>query len=214
MTRTLDAAVNSYTSLPTIQFYTLAEFELDGGTLRVYNGAGYLNVGANTYSGIGDFGGMEPVKEDADSFPRGLRLWVSALNSASLYEAINEQLFNREVRVYRAWYNPSSLTVVNTAELWFRGKMNEVDLYRGDEDRGDYLEIMAEHKLRREAKSSYYTREDMLVGPYSGDTFFDHTSKIPGFKALWGQKATYFTPGTFFGVGPDVWARLFTRRGG
>lgn len=190
MTRTLDATVNSYTSLPSQTFYTLVELELVGGTLRAYNGAGYLNVGVNTYTGVGDFGGIEQIKESADSFSQGLKLWVSAINSSALYEAVNERLFNREVRIYRCWYDPSSLSVVNTPELWHRARINEVSLYRGDAERGDYLEMTLRTKMQRESKASYYTTEDMLTGPYSGDTFFFYLPQIPMFKSMWGQQPT------------------------
>lgn len=195
MTRTLAAAVNSYLAEPTITFFTLADFTLVGGTLRVFNGAGYLMVGANTYTGIGDLGGVEAIKEDAASFQTGVKVWISALNSSALYEAMNEQLFNRDVKLYRCLYNTNSMTVVNTAELWFRGRVNEVQMYRNDAERGDFIEMTLRHKLRREGKASYYTNEDMLTGSYSGDTFFSHLDKIPGFKALWGQQATYFQAG-------------------
>lgn len=215
MTRTLAASVNSYTAQPTVTLFTLAELSLVGGTLRVFNGAGYLYTGVNTYTGIGDFGGVEPIKEDAGNFPSGLKMWISAVNSSALYEAVNERLFNRDVKLYRCWYNPASLAIVNTPELWFRGRINETTLFRGDAERGDYLEMVLRNKLRRESKASYYTTEDMLAGPYSGDTFFTHTSKISGFKALWGQKPTYFTNGGgAFATDPGPWEDLIRARWG
>lgn len=211
MTRTLAASVNSYTAQPTVTLYTLAEVSLVGGTLRVFNGAGYLYTGTNTYGGIGDFGGVEAIKEESSEFQVGLKMWLSAVNSSVMYEALNERLFNADVKLYRCWYNPSSLAIVNTPELWFRGRINECTLYRGDPEKGDYLEMILRNKLQREAAASYYTREDMLAGPYSGDTFFNYTNLIPGFKSMWGQKPTAFHYGQSypFGEDPDAPATRF-----
>lgn len=214
MTRTLDASVTSYVAQPTQTFLTLAHIELVGGTLKVHNGAGYLMVGVNTYMGVGDFGGLEPIKESADSFSQGFKLWISALNSAALYEAVNERLFNREIKLYRCWYDPSSLMVVNTPEIWYRGRINEATMYRGDEDRGDFLEVTLRTKMDRESKASYYTQEDMLTGAYSGDTFFWYLPQIPLFKSLWGQQPT---PGLGYDTGPlgkSGPSRRHPRRGG
>jgi hypothetical protein len=195
MTRTLAASVNSAIAQPVATFYTLADVILDSGTIRAFNGAGYLKVGANTYSGVGDLGGIDAIREDADEFPRGLKLTLAAVTSSNLLsEALQENLFNREVKLYRCWYDTTSLSAVNTAECWFKGKINEVNMYRGDQEKGDYLELTLATRLRREANASYYTQEDLWL-TYSGDTFFQHVDKIPGFKSLWGQKPTYFDTG-------------------
>lgn len=209
MTRTLAAAVNSYVSLPAVTLYTLADLILDSGTLRIYNGAGFLMVGANTYSGVGDLGNVEPIKEDADEFPRGLKITLAAVTSSNLLsEAIGETLFNRQIKLYRCWYNTTSKSVVNTAEVWFRGRINEVNAHRGDPEQGDYLEVTVATRLRREAGVSYYTQEDLWL-TYSGDTFFQHLDKIAGFKSLWGQKATYFdVPGVQRGLPPNFPGRF------
>lgn len=194
MTRTLAASVNSYLSTPDLTRFTLADIELVGGTVRAFNGVGYLMVGANTYAGLGTFGGVEPVREDATEFPRNTKLWLSAVNSQVLSEGLSEQLFNRRVTLYRCWFDRAAQTIVNTAEMWYRGYISEVDLFRGDEQRGDYFEVTVDTLMRSERKASYYTTEDLAITA-SGDTFFTHLPKIPLFKTLWGQQAV------FFGVG-------------
>jgi hypothetical protein len=171
----------------------LADVILDSGTIRAFNGAGYLMVGANTYTGVGDLGRVSTIREDINRFPRGVTIQLASVTSSSLLsEAIGETMFNRQVTLYRCWYNPSSLSIVNTPERWFKGNINEVNVNRGDPEMGDYIELTVFTRLKREAYASYYTQQDMMVGPYSGDTFFSFTDQIPNFKALWGQEPTYF----------------------
>lgn len=192
MSRLLAASVTSYVSRPVANLYTLADLVLDGGTLRMWNGAGYLAVGANTYTGLGDFGNIEPIKEDLSEFPRALKVTLAAVTSSNLLaEALAENLFNRPITIYRAWWDTTSLSVVNTPEVSFKGRINEVVLKRGDAEQGDFLELTIATRLRRESAVSYYTKEDLAL-TYSGDTFFNYVDKIAGFKSLWGQKPVYF----------------------
>lgn len=194
MTRTLDASVNSYLSEPEIRFLVLCEIDsLSAGTLRASNGIGWLMVGANTYGGVGDFGGLEPVKESSDEQPQGLKITLGAVTSSTLLiESINENLFNKPIRLYRCFFNQNSQSVVNTPEQWFKGKINEINLTRGDEGRGDYIEIVADANAIRERVAEYMTAEDHTI-TYSGDTFFQYLDQIVGFKGLWGQEVSLFS---------------------
>jgi hypothetical protein len=77
----------------------------------------------------------------------------------------------------------------------FSGFINQVQLKLRDPTRGNYVELEIESRLRREPRSAWFNKET-LWQTYSGDTFFNFIEQIPGFKALWGNKATYFqTPG-------------------
>lgn len=213
MTRTLDASVNSYISQPTAQLYTLADVVLDSGTVRAFNGAGYLMVGANTYAGVGDLGNVSPIREDTNRFSTGVTITLASVASSSLLtEAIGETMFNREVSLYRCWYNPSSLAIVNTPECWFKGNINEVNVYRGNPELGDYIELTVYSRLKREAYASYYTREDMLSGSYSGDTFFNYLDQIVGFTSMWGGEPTRQLWGGVGGGRGDGGAGRFNRK--
>lgn len=214
MTRLLNASVSSYIAQPEQTFYTLCDMILDSGTIRTFNGAGYLMVGANTYVGIGDLGEIDPVQEDTMSFPRGIRITVTGVASSNmLSEAMQENFFNREVKLYRCWWDTTSLSIVNTAECWYSGRINEVNMVRRDSDRGDYIEFSVYTRLKREVPPHYYTTQDMMVGPYSGDTFFEYTAQIPGFVAYWGGERTYFslTPGGGGTSIPPVFADELSR---
>jgi hypothetical protein len=189
-TRNLTAAVGSLMSEQTYGLRVLAHISLNSETLYLQTAVGNLVVNTITYAGVGQLGGVDRISEDLERFTPGVKLWLSAHSSSLLSETLSENLFNKDVKLYRAFLRDSAL--VNTPELWFRGKVGEINLYRGDQERGDYIEVMCRTRLKKENKSSYYTREDLWL-TYSGDTGFDYHAQIPGFKGRWGQYITLFS---------------------
>ena len=188
-TRNLTAAVGSVMAGPEFGFRVLAHIATASDTLYLQTGIGKTVVNTITYTGVGQLGGIDKIKDDTDNFSPGLKLWLSANSSALLSAVIQEQMFNRNVSLYRAYFQQGVL--VNTPELWFKGRVNEVMLKRGDPERGDHVTLDCRTLLNKEAKSSYYTREDLWL-TYSGDTGFDYHSQIPGFKGAWGQQTVLF----------------------
>ena len=126
-------------------------------------------------------------------FPRGVRMWLSAVNSSMLAEPLSENLFNKDVILYRAFLD-DTFTCVSTPEQMFRGKINEVNIKLADTVRGNYYEITVESRLRKEPRSSRFNKES-LWQTYSGDTFFNYVDQIQGFRSLWGTQDTWFSTG-------------------
>lgn len=146
-------------------------------------------IGATHYDGVGGMGGIDSIAEDPDTLTPVVKLYLNGVSSLGLQDALNEALFNKQVLLYRAWLNNG--TLVNTPEQWFDGRIGEVTLHRGDEERGNYFEVNVQTRMDRGRQVVYYTKEDLAL-TYSGDTFFNYLHKIPGQAALWGQKPTYF----------------------
>lgn len=190
MVRTYDASVNSYLSEPVKELRLLADITFTGTTMRLWTGVGSLMVGSTHYDGIGMMGGIDRIGENPNNFTSPYKMWLSAVSSASLSEALQEKLFGKDVVLRRAWLRDG--TIVNTPEEWHRGVMGEVTIYRGDEERGNYIEVGVQTKLDRQRRPTYYTKEDLSM-TYSGDTFFDYLDQISTMKALWGQQPTRFS---------------------
>ena len=189
MTRFNYAAAQSASTEDMVAFRVLADITFTSTTMKVCTGLTPVSWAANTYSPIGALGGLDAVQEDSTPFARSIKLWLSAVGSAQLMEPMTEQLFNKPVKLYRAFLKDS--TLVSTPEMIYSGRINAVNVKLGDEQRGDYTEIEVESRLRREPVSAWFNKET-LWQTYSGDTFFNFIEQIPGFKALWGNKATYF----------------------
>lgn len=191
MSRFLFTAAESASTAELVQFRMLASVTMTSTTILACTGVTPVAWGVNTYSPVGAFGGVEKVQEDADPFPRAVRMWLSMVGSAQLYEPMTENLFNKPVKLYRAFLDKNQL-LVSTPEMIFSGFINKVDIHLRDPTKGDHVELEIESRLRREPRSAWFNKET-LWQTYSGDTFFNFIEQIPGFRALWGNRATYFT---------------------
>jgi hypothetical protein len=197
MSRNLSAAVTSISQLPTVQYRLLCEVDsLSTGMTRACTGQNFIVFNGNTYSPIGTLGGIEKIQEDADIYPRAVRMFFSAVNTAQIQDVLTENLFNRPVRIYRTFLT-ESFTNVATPEMVFVGRINTCDMKLKDPQRADYFEIEVESRLMREARAQYFNRETLwTVYSQSGDTFFDYITKIALRSADWGlmQAVSHRTP--------------------
>lgn len=191
MSRNLSAAVTSISQLAQVQFRMLCEVDsLSTGMTRACTGYNFIVFNGNTYSPIGHLGGAEKIQEDADIYPRAVRLWFSAVNTAQIPDVLSENLFNRPVRIYRTFLT-DSYTNVATPEMVFHGRINTCEMKLKDPQRGDCFEIEVESRLMREARAQYFNRETLwTVYAQSGDTFFDYVPEIALSKADWGLVGT------------------------
>lgn len=202
MTRHINAAVESISQLAQVRFRQLVEVDsLSTGMTRACSGFQFIFAFGNTYSPIGYLGGMDKIQEEADVFPRAVRLWFAAVSSSQIQDVLNENMFNRPVRIYSTFLT-DSLTCVSTPEQRFNGYINTVDMKLKDPQRGDHFEIEVESRLLRPPRSQYFNRETLwTIFASSGDTFFDYVAQIPFRKADWGLPGpvNYYEPG---GGGP------------
>ena len=187
MSRNINAAVTSISQLSTVQYRVLCEVDsLSTGITRACTGNNFLVISGNTYSPIGVLGGVEKIQEDADIYPRAVRLWFAAVNTSQIQDVLTENLFNRPVRLYRTFLT-DSWTIVSTPEMIFVGRINTCEMKLKDPQRGDYFEVEVESRLMREPRAQYFNRETLwTVYSQSGDTFFDYVSQIATRGANWG----------------------------
>jgi hypothetical protein len=199
MSRDLSAAVTSAAQLDTIQYRWLVEVDsLSTGMTRACTGYQHLLFNGNTYAPVGHLGGAEKIQEDADVFPRAVRLWFAAVSTTQIQDVLNENMFNRPVRIFRTFLTDSYTNVATPEEL-FRGFINTCEMKLKDPERGDFFEVEVESRLRRQPQAQYFNRETLWTFyAQTGDTFFNQLAQIPLSKANWGIPVTFIggrTPG-------------------
>lgn len=200
MGRNIAAAVTSISQLAQVRYRMLVDVDSTStGTTRACSGLQFIFAFGNTYSPLGMLGGVDKIQEDADvAYPRAVRLWFAAVNTAQIQDVLNENLFNRPVRIYDTFLT-DSLTAVSTPEQRFGGYINTVDMKLRDPSRGDYFELEVESRLMRPPRAQYFNRETLWTFyNSSGDTFFDYITQIPFKKANWG-----LTSNVIYGAGGD-----------
>jgi len=196
VTRFLSSSQQAYSEREAFALRQLVDVGVTSGTIYACNGYRFLYAMGNTYTPVGVLGGIEPIQEESDPFPRGLKLWLAAVNSSQLYEPLREDMFNRTVKVWEAFLDPDTFALSNTPELRWQGRINEVEIRFNDSERGNYYEVSAETELRRTPQKAYFNKETLWL-TYSGDTFYDLMHLIPTQRTMWGQEATAFSaPGT------------------
>lgn len=190
------AAVTSASQLAQLRYRVLCHVDsLASGPVRACTGGNFIRTASNTYTPIGGFGGIDdPVAEDADIFPRTVRLWLAATNTSQIVDMVNESLFNKPVKLYRAFLT-DSYTVVDTPSLLSSLRINKVSMKTNDTQRGNYYTIECESKLRRNARAQFYDKATLQqVYGNSGDTFFNFLYLIPTVRAAWGQLPNFGIP--------------------
>lgn len=201
MSRNISSAVTSISQLSTVRYRLLCEIYSGTGTVYACTGANFVLFNGNTYSPVGNLGGVDPIQEESDVFPRSVKIWFAAVNTQAIADVLAERMFRRPVVLLRTFLT-DSYTCVSTPETVFRGRINTCEMRLKDPDRGDYFEIEVESKLNRVSRSLYFNRET-LANYYaqSGNTLFEFVSQIPFKKANWGGisvSANGFNP-----FGPD-----------
>jgi hypothetical protein len=198
MSRHLFAAAESAAAAQNLQYRVLVDIGVTSGTLYACNGnqwipaTGTYTLG-NTYAPTNGYGQVEPIEDDADTTPRTVRLTLQMVGSASMYEPLREDMFNRTVTIRRAYLDPMTNLLVSTPQIMWEGFVNKTEGYFDDPERGNYFEVECESALRRKAEAVNFNKETHhTVLAQSGDTFFSHIHEVPLSKAMWGNQPTGF----------------------
>jgi len=206
MSRYASSSHQALSSLDLVAHRYLADVQVTSQTLHLCSGYKYLYNAANatTYTPVtvNQLAGIDAIREDTDPFPQGLKLWITAVDTLSMYDGVSEQLFNKDVEIFDSWLDAQSFTLVHTPESVYKGKIDEVTLFFNDKKRGTYYELSLQTELRREPPVAYFDQAT-LWKTYSGDTFFSRQHLIATTKVQWGKQPTQF-PGVVPG-GPSFY---------
>jgi len=210
---------------PSITMVCMVEVGYDSGTVRVHDGIGNLVVSelllteggepldaengdnlttenaAQTFLGIGDFGGIESVEENIEVVARQVTLTCSGLDSTWVTPALSEDYQNRTVTVYLGFFSRDTGTLIGSPEVIWEGRINQqtITLSKGEAT----LSMTCEHRLRREPRIARYTNADQQI-IHPGDRFFDLTHTIEGFVNRWGSRDIGFSGGGAPGTSPGT----------
>lgn len=200
-----------------ITMVCMVEVGYDSGTVRVHDGIGSITISelllteagepldaengdnlttenaAQTFLGIGDFGGIESVEENIEVVARQVTLTCSGLDSAWVTPALTENYQNRTVTIYLGFFSPDAGTLLGSPEVIWEGRINQqtITLAKGEAT----LSMTCEHRLRREPRIARYTNSDQQL-LYPTDRFFDLTHTIDGFVNRWGSRDVGFGGGS------------------
>lgn len=171
-----------------VRLFVAVALDFAAGAVYAHDSVGSIEFGGNTYVGVGTFGGIELAEESLEIVAKPITLKLSGVDAANIGTAMDATEYQgRDVTVYLGLQNLSTNTLIDTPEILWEGRMDQmvVSLKPGEAS----ITLRCEHRLRREPLIARYTDVDQQL-LYSGDRFFEHVPKIAGFRGKWGALFT------------------------
>lgn len=161
----------------------LVKLEFQSGTQYYSTGATSVLFEGNTYTGVGDFGHIEPVEEDKGIKMKGIRISLQGVDTTVIDLALNEAVQGRPAVVYLCVYDYDTASIVEGFEL-FSGYMDTVQMSRGEKGTLSLTveSIMTQFDLPNVRR---FTSEDHKER-YPTDKFFDVMSQSNEARIIWG----------------------------
>lgn len=187
MSRNTDSAVTSASQSAALRFRVLVNIQsLSSGNFYACTGDRFIYTMGNTYTPVGALGGLDAVQEEPDPFPRSVRAWISLANSAAVTEALNESLYRKPGVMHRVFLS-QSYTVQGTPQIIFKGVVDRAEM-GSSTDRGNYLEVEFESRLKQMPQLGYFTRDIFqLYVSTTSDTFLNYQNDMRFFVPAWGR---------------------------
>lgn len=185
MTRFVSSTNETEAAKTSVQFIVLAALDFSSGYVRAHDGIGSYSFGGNTYTGVGQFGGIELVEESTEIVARGVRAKLSGVDASLVSTVMTEVYQGRTATFYLGMIDPTTNAFVADPEEIWSGRMDTMSI---EIDKGSaVITLTCEHELRRDPPASRMTNEDQQIRS-TGDRFFDMLHLIPTYKASWGEK--------------------------
>ena len=180
MSRTVPSAILTALAQPEVEPFYAVEIDLDSGPLRLWTGYGDRTIESNTYTGGGNFIGIEGLEEVADLSAKAVTLSLSGIPASVVSLALQEPYQRRRVRIL--WGVRSVSDVVEV----FSGSLNQMVIE--DSAESGTISVTVDSKLveLERASNRRYTSESHKTR-HSGDTFFDYVSQIQDAEIVFGR---------------------------
>jgi hypothetical protein len=185
------------------EFFRLLFFvdlAFDSGTLHVHNGLGQYTFGGNTYTGLGDFGFIEPIEEGAELSPYSISIGLSGIDDALKASGINlldtvmgEDIYMRPVTIYTGAIGSDGDLLGDPAQhgVYF---MDVPEVMVGTQN---VVRVTCESEMAifDRSNNSRYTDADLQT-EYPGDLGFEFLDQMVEAKVVWRGRNTSTAPAT------------------
>lgn len=162
----------------------IAALDFSSGFVRVWSGIGNLSWGGNTYTGIGDLGGVSPVQESAEVRSSGLEFTLNGIPSSMVTKILADGYRGRPAKLWLGLFDSSSALIADPL-LLFSGRMDQCSL----EDSGETasIKIAVESRLvdLQRPRERRYTDEDQQ-SLFAGDLGLEFVAGMQDKEILWG----------------------------
>lgn len=188
--RSLKAANLTQTQADKLVPIVFVEVGFDEGIERYHSGIGDIVWGGDTWSGVGDLGGISPIEEAEGISPYAARLTLSGLTSGTITRALGSDIYGRDLEIFVGFLVDGAL-VADPDTMW-KGQMDTIAISLGD-DNTVGLTGESELKIFREVNGKLFNDESQQRD-FAGDLGFEYLDQMADAQIIWrGSRVTFTT---------------------
>ena len=190
--RTIAAANETALLAKVVKTVFFVRMDFSSGVQRFHTEIGPTTAthpihGAEVYTGIGDFGGLQgDVVESVSGAPQAIRLSISGVKASLVNDALVDDYYRRDVDVMLGLEDTVG-DLIEDPEILFSGFMDKVDIGLAEglgqmvltcESRGTNLLRASDHRFTDEDKQA----------EVSGDLIAEYVYRMIDLTLFWGDK--------------------------
>lgn len=185
MSRDLTSGMVTAITAKTVTPVLLAYFDFSSGAVRVWSGIGDIVWGGNTYSGVGNFGGVSDIAETQDNSAQGAMFTLNGIPSSLIYTALTEHYQGRAAKLWLGVMD-STMALIADPYLLFGGRMDVMTSTDSGETAS--LTLAVENRLidLNRSRERRYTDEDQKID-YPADTGLRYIAGLQDKTIQWGS---------------------------
>lgn len=184
MTRSITPALEAATLAEIVRPIYAVELDFSSGVVRANSTPYTLTIGGQTSLGIGAFGGIAPVEENAEltAYQMALTLWGVPRDLVGL--ALAEHYQGRDAKIYFGALDANHAVIASPIVI-FRGRMDVMKIDLGETA---VVSLTVENRAADwdRARIRRYTNEDQQ-SVFDGDKFFEYVPKMQDITLTWGR---------------------------
>ena len=203
MSRDLTSAVQAEVLKMKVKPVIFVEGQFTSGITRFWSGIGTIIWNGQTWTGVGNLGGVSPISEGTEPHADGIELSLSGIPSDLVTKALGECRPNAPVKLWFGLLDEAEAVIADPYQS-FGGRMDVPSVEEGGET--STIKLRVENRLVdfNRARERRFTHEDQQID-YPGDLGFEYVAGLQEWNGVWGKPGP--TPAVPAGSGTPTGGR-------
>ena len=185
MSRTQSVANQAAADAPHVRPVMFVFLDILNDPARLHTGIGDIAFGGNTYMGVGDFGGVDVIEEQAELKSSTVQLKLSGVNPAFIDQALNSVYHARQAEIYLGFFEPDG-SLTDDPDLWLDLLMDTMEISL---DRESEIILNCENEMvywNQPADLAYNDEDQQRLFP--GDVGFEFLPQLQDARVVVGGR--------------------------
>lgn len=186
MSRTLTSAMEDASLAASLQPIIIVEIEVNAGFVRAWSGIGDLVFNGNTFTGVGNFGGISAAEETTELKASGLVVSLSGIPAALISTSLGSIRQGLPGTVWLGALN-SSMALIADPVIIFKGLVDVPRIEDGGETATISISLESLEVDRERNRVRRYTPQDQLLIDAT-DRGFEYVAGLQDKQIVWGKR--------------------------